>query len=51
MVRGRHYYLYAIEGIYSRNIVGYEVYERECGKLASQLLQRPLMRKRAGNHT
>lgn len=44
-VRGQHYYLYVIEDIYSRKIVGYEVYERECGELASQLLQRTLMRE------
>lgn len=30
-VRGQHYSLYVIEDIYSRKIVGYEVYERECG--------------------
>ncbi|TMX31733.1 IS3 family transposase, partial [Vibrio sp. Hep-1b-8] len=43
--RGQHYYLYVIEDIYSRKIVGYEVYECECGELASQLLQRTLMRE------
>ncbi|MFA0459617.1 hypothetical protein AB4624_18745, partial [Vibrio breoganii] len=26
-VQGQHYYLYVIEDIYSRKIVGYEVYE------------------------
>ncbi len=36
-------------GIYSRKIVGYEVYERECGELASQLLQRTLMREHCFN--
>ncbi len=50
-VRGQHYYLYVIEDedIYSRKVVGYEVYERECGELASQLLQRTLMRERCFN--
>jgi putative transposase len=48
-VRGQHYYLYVIEDIYSRKIVGYEVYERECGELASQLLQRTLMREQCFN--
>ncbi|MEZ9340061.1 transposase [Vibrio splendidus] len=48
-VRGQHYYLYVIEDIYSRKIVGYEVYEHECGELASQLLQRTLMREQCFN--
>ncbi|WP_443088413.1 IS3 family transposase [Vibrio sp. McD22-P3] len=47
--RGQHYYLYVIEDIYSRKIVGYEVYECECGELASQLLQRTLMREQCFN--
>jgi len=50
-VRGQHYYLYAIEDIYSRKIVGYEVYERECGEMASQLLQRTLMREQCFNRS
>jgi transposase InsO family protein len=29
VVRGQHYYLYLIEGIYSRKIVGYEVFYDE----------------------
>ncbi|MDD9197170.1 IS3 family transposase [Aliivibrio sp. S3MY1] len=48
-VRGQHYYLYVIEDIYSRKIVGYEVYGHECGELASQLLQRTLMREQCFN--
>ncbi len=48
-IRGQHYYLYVIEDIYSRKIVGYEVYERECGELASGLLQRTLMREQCFN--
>lgn len=48
-VRGQHYYLYAIEDIYSRKIIGYDVYEYECGELASQLLQRTLMREQCFN--
>ena len=39
-IRGRFYYLYMFEDIYSRKIVGYEVHERECGELAAQLVQR-----------
>ena len=48
-VQGQHYYLYLIEDIYSRKIVGYDVYERECGELAAQLLQRTIMRERCFN--
>ena len=48
-VRGRYYYLYVIEDVYSRKIVGYDVYERECGELASPLLQRTLIREQCFN--
>lgn len=48
-VLGQHYYLYVIEDVYSGKIVGYEVYDRECGELASQLLQRTLMREQCFN--
>ena len=50
-VRGQHYYLYVIEDVYSRKIVGYEVYDRECGELASQLLQRTMMREQCFNQS
>lgn len=39
-VRGQFYYLYMIEDIYSRKIVGWEVNSEECGELAAVLLQR-----------
>lgn len=39
-VIGQHYYLYMIEDIYSRKIVGWEVHEVESGELASELLER-----------
>lgn len=39
-VIGQHYYLYMIEDIYSRKIVGWEVHEKECGEYASTLLER-----------
>lgn len=48
-VRGQFYYLYLLEDIYSRKIVGYEVHNRECGELAAQLLQRTLMREQCFN--
>lgn len=42
-VRGLYFYLYLMIDIYSRKIVGWEVYDRECGELASTLLQRTMM--------
>jgi putative transposase len=39
-VRGRFYYLYLFEDIYSRKAVGAEVYELESGELAAGILQR-----------
>jgi transposase InsO family protein len=38
--RGKFYYLYLIEDIYSRKAVGWEVYEAESGEKAAALLQR-----------
>lgn len=42
-VRGLFWYLYLIEDIYSRKIVGWEVHERETGEWAAALLQRSIM--------
>lgn len=42
-VRGRFWYLYLIEDIYSRKIVGWEVHDRETGELAASLIQRAVM--------
>lgn len=39
-VKGLYYYLYMIMDIYSRKIVGWEVYECESGEYAAQLLER-----------
>jgi len=44
MVRGQYFYLYLIEDIYSRKIVGWEVHEQESGELAAELLQRTVIR-------
>ncbi len=44
-VRGQFYYLYLFEDLFSRKIVGYEVYEAESGEYAAQLLQRCLLRE------
>ncbi|WP_339491645.1 IS3 family transposase [Pseudomonas sp. EA_15y_Pfl2_R67] len=42
-VRGKYYYLYLIEDIYSRKAVGWEVYEEESGEKAAALLQRSVI--------
>ena len=42
-VRGRFYYLYLFEDIFSRKAVGGEVYEHECGEQAAALMQRTVM--------
>jgi putative transposase len=45
MVRGQYYYLYLIEDIYSRKIVGWEVHDIESGELAAELLLRTVIRE------
>jgi putative transposase len=40
--RGQHYYLYMIVDIFSRKIVGADVYEQELGELAADFLQRTI---------
>lgn len=47
-VRGQYYYLYMIEDIYSRKIVGYEVHDNECGTKAGELLERTTWREQIG---
>lgn len=39
-VRGTFYYLYLIEDIFSRKIVGWEIHERESAEHASQLIRK-----------
>jgi len=39
-VIGQHFYLYMIEDIFSRKIVGWEVHPNESGELAAELLER-----------
>lgn len=46
-VVGQFYYLYMIEDIYSRKIVGAEVYEQESGEDAAELLERSLLKEKA----
>lgn len=43
VLRGQYFYLYLIEDVYSRKIVGAEVYEEENGGHAKALLQRTLI--------
>ncbi|WJV63914.1 IS3 family transposase [Pectobacteriaceae bacterium C52] len=49
-VRGRYFYLYLIEDIFSRKIVGYEVHEEESGERAAALLHRTVLRERCYRH-
>lgn len=49
-VKGHFYYLYLFEDLFSRKIVGYEVYEQESGELAAQLLQRILISEQCINN-
>lgn len=44
-VRGQFYYLYMLEDLYSRKIVGHEVYEQESGEHAATLLEQTLLRE------
>lgn len=45
-VRGRFYYLYLISDLYSRYGVHWEVHERECGELASTLVEQAVWREK-----
>jgi transposase InsO family protein len=38
-VRGQHFYLYLFEDLFSRKIVGWQVFDCESAELASQLLR------------
>lgn len=42
-VKGMHYYLYLISDLYSRKIVGWEVWEEESAAHASELIKRTTM--------
>lgn len=46
VVRGRWYYLYLVEDVFSRKITGAEVHESESGELAAALMQRTVLRER-----
>jgi len=48
-VKGQHYYLYMILDIFSRKIVGAEVYAQELGEHAADLLQRTTWAEKCTN--
>ncbi len=45
-IQGKYYYLYVYLDIFSRKIVGWQVYDRECGEHAKALLQSIYERER-----
>jgi len=45
-IKGKHYYLYLISDLYSRKIVGWEVWEEESAADASELIKRTTMSER-----
>jgi putative transposase len=47
--KGQFYYLYRFEDIFSRKVVGYEVYEQECEVRSGSLLQRCMLREQCLN--
>jgi transposase InsO family protein len=49
LTRGQHYYLYMIVDIFSRKIVGAEVYGQELGELAADVLQRAVWSEKCIN--
>lgn len=42
-IKGKHYYLYLISDLFSRKIVGWEVWEEESAEHASELIKRTTM--------
>ena len=44
--RGLFYYLYMIEDVYSRKIVGWEIHTAESGEYASELMQKTAMKEK-----
>lgn len=44
-IKGKYYYLYLFSDLYSRKIVGWEVWESEDAKHASELVKRIKERK------
>jgi putative transposase len=50
VVRGRWYYLYLIEDVFSRKITGAEVNETESGEQAAALMQRTVLWEHCWRH-
>lgn len=50
VVRGRWYYLYLVEDVFSRKITGAEVHENESGEQAAALMQRTVLSERCWRH-
>ncbi len=50
VVKGMHFYLYMIIDIYSRKIVGADVYAQELGEHAAELLQRAVWKEKCVNN-
>lgn len=46
VIRGQYYYLYLIEDIFSRKIVGWEIYPIEAGKLAADLIEKTVLKEK-----
>jgi putative transposase len=44
-VRGLYYYLYMIEDVFSRKVVGWEIYRSENGEHASELVQKTVLKE------
>ncbi|MFT7412572.1 MAG: putative transposase [Paraglaciecola sp.] len=47
--RGQHYYLYLIVDIFSRKIIGADIYDKELGELAADFLQRTIWSEKCVN--
>lgn len=48
--RGSWFYLYLVMDVYSRKIVGHEVYESEIGELAREFIEKAYWRERIATH-
>ena len=48
--RGSWFYLYLVMDVYSRKIVGHEVYESETGELAREFIEKAYWRERIATH-
>jgi transposase InsO family protein len=50
-VRGAHFYLYLILDVFSRKIVGWEVFDRECAEHAATVFRKAHLREGVGAET